>query len=81
MAEGGLCVRVRDEGAGVPVADLPLIFRRFRRGHNSTEAGAGLGLYLVDKVARRHGGRVEVTNLVAGGCEFSLWLPLEEPGP
>lgn len=81
VAEGGLCVRVRDEGAGVPVADLPLIFRRFRRGHNSTEAGAGLGLYLVDKVARRHGGRVEVTNLVAGGCEFSLWLPLEEAGP
>ena len=79
VAEGGLRVLVRDAGAGVPEADLPLIFRRFRRGHNSTETGAGLGLYLVDKVARRHGGRVGVTNLATGGCEFSLWLPLEEP--
>ena len=79
VAEGGLRVRVRDAGAGVPVEDLPLIFRRFRRGHNSTETGAGLGLYLVDKVARRHGGRAGVINLAAGGCEFSLWLPLEEP--
>ncbi len=81
VAEGGLRVRVRDAGAGVPAEDLPLIFRRFRRGHNSTETGAGLGLYLVDKVARRHGGRAGVTNLATGGCEFSLWLPLEEPNP
>ena len=81
VAEGGLRVRVRDAGAGVPEEDLPLIFRRFRRGHNSTETGAGLGLYLVDKVARRHGGRAGVTNLATGGCEFSLWLPLEEPNP
>ena len=76
-AEGGVRVRVRDAGPGVPSEDLPVIFRRFRRGHNSTETGAGLGLYLVDKVARRHGGRVGVTNLVGGGCEFSLWLPLD----
>lgn len=81
VAEGGLRIRVRDAGAGVPAEDLPLIFRRFRRGHNSTETGAGLGLYLVDKVARRHGGRAGVTNLATGGCEFSLWLPLEEPNP
>ena len=81
VAEGGLRIRVRDAGAGVPAEDLPLIFRRFRRGHNSTETGAGLGLYLVDKVARRHGGRAGVTNLATGGCEFSLWLPLEEPDP
>ncbi|HPB74693.1 MAG TPA: sensor histidine kinase [Chromatiaceae bacterium] len=81
VAEGGLRVRVRDAGAGVPEEVLPLIFRRFRRGHNSTETGAGLGLYLVDKVARRHGGRAGVTNLATGGCEFSLWLPLEEPNP
>lgn len=80
-AEGGVRVRIRDAGAGVPLEDLPLIFRRFRRGRNSTAPGAGLGLYLVDKVASRHGGRAEVTNLAGGGCEFSLWLPLEEPGP
>ena len=80
-AEGGVRVRVRDAGTGVPLEDLPLIFRRFRRGRNSTEPGAGLGLYLVDKVASRHGGRAGVTNLAAGGCEFSLWLPWEEAGP
>ena len=81
FAEGGVRVRVRDAGTGVPPEDLPLIFRRFRRGRNSTEPGAGLGLYLVDKVASRHGGRAGVINLAGGGCEFSLWLPWEEAGP
>lgn len=71
----GIAIRVQDAGAGVPAADLPVIFKRFRRGHNTAEPGAGLGLYLVDKVARRHGGAARVVNLEEGGCEFSLWLP------
>lgn len=72
----GIAIQVQDAGAGVPAADLPVIFKRFRRGHNTAEPGAGLGLYLVDKVARRHGGSARVVNLEGGGCEFSLWLPL-----
>ena len=76
----GIVIQVQDAGAGVPAADLPVIFKRFRRGHNTAEPGAGLGLYLVDKVARRHGGSVGVVNLAGGGCEFSLWLPLADPG-
>ncbi len=71
----GIAIRVQDAGAGVPAEDLPVIFKRFRRGHNTAGPGAGLGLYLVDKVARRHGGEARVMNLEGGGCEFSLWLP------
>lgn len=72
----GVTILVRDEGAGVPPHDLPFIFKRFRRGHNAGQAGAGLGLYLVEKVAHRHGGKVKVVNLSGRGCEFTFWLPM-----
>lgn len=72
----GIAIHVQDRGPGITPGDLPIIFKRFRRGQNTLEPGAGLGLYLVDKVARRHGGWVQVRNLDHGGCDFSLWLPL-----
>jgi signal transduction histidine kinase len=58
--DGEVHVGVADEGAGL---DLPIdeAVGRFVRGHNAgTRPGAGLGLALVDAVARAHGGSVQV---------------------
>jgi len=74
----GIAIHVHDSGPGILPEDLPNIFKRFHRGHNTLEPGAGLGLYLVDKVVRRHGGWVQVRNLDKRGCDFCLWLPLRE---
>lgn len=67
------CVRVRDSGPGIAQQDMPKIFDKYFRGGGSTGLpGAGLGLYLVQWIMRRHQGRVEAANHPAGGCVFTL---------
>lgn len=69
-------LRVRDQGPGVPEADLPRLFRPFFRGGNAARAdGHGLGLAIVQRVATAHGGRVDAVNIPGGGLEVSLQLP------
>jgi len=74
-------VRVRDEGAGIPKAELKRIFQRFYRipGPLATRfKGTGLGLYIVRSVAKRHGGRVWAESEGPGrGSTFVLQLPME----
>jgi two-component system sensor histidine kinase MprB len=72
---GGSGIRVRDDGAGIPEADLPHIFDRFYRGADARgRPGTGLGLAIVRQVAEQHGGSVSAAN-VDGGAEFVLDLP------
>ena len=67
------CVRVRDHGPGIAPQDMPKIFDKYFRGGTSTGLpGAGLGLYLVQWIMRRHQGRVEAANHPDGGCVFTL---------
>ena len=69
---------IRDDGPGIARSDHRRSFARFARG--TTEApGAGLGLYLVDQVARVHGGRVDLASAEQQGCTFTLVLPRLPP--
>jgi two-component system OmpR family sensor kinase len=72
---------VRDEGEGIPRAELDLIFDRFSRGTTSRRRseGAGLGLAIVKTIAQAHGGRVEVMSAPAQGSTFSIFLPATTP--
>ncbi|WP_028008528.1 sensor histidine kinase [Solimonas flava] len=74
---GGRCeLGVRDRGPGVPAAELAQLFRPFFRGRNADAAqGYGLGLAIVERVARAHGGRVEARSEPGGGLCVSLSLP------
>ncbi len=69
---------VADQGSGIPGEELPRLFDRFHRvaqtGAREIQ-GAGLGLALVDVVARRHGGRVEVKSEQGRGSCFCLVIP------
>ena len=57
------CFAVRDNGPGVPTADLPRITRRFARVESSRKTpGYGLGLSLVAAVAKLHGGQLIIRN-------------------
>ncbi len=73
-------VRVRDKGAGIPRAELKQIFKRFYRvpGPAATRVkGAGLGLYIVRSVAKRHGGRAWAESGGPGqGSTFVLEFPI-----
>lgn len=75
---GSVVIAVTDDGPGIARRDRRRIFERFERGA-SHAAGSGLGLWLVDQVARAHGGSVDVASVPGGGASFTLRLPLAPP--
>jgi signal transduction histidine kinase len=70
-------LRVCDRGPGVPEALRERIFEPFFRlpGHAEREGGVGLGLALVQQIARRHRGSVRCEPQAGGGSCFVLSLP------
>ncbi|MGH8666808.1 MAG: CHASE2 domain-containing protein [Burkholderiales bacterium] len=69
-------VSVRDQGPGISEHALPLLFERFRRLEGGADGdGAGLGLAIVEAVARKHGGGVEVESEPGRGSVFTIVLP------
>jgi signal transduction histidine kinase len=74
----GLGLEVRDEGPGFPADFLPHAFERFRRpdsGRSRDHGGAGLGLAIVQAIARAHGGAATARNQPGGGAVVALRLP------
>ncbi|MET0341409.1 MAG: ATP-binding protein, partial [Polyangiales bacterium] len=72
---------VADSGPGVPTAERPLIFERFRQGRGSAQhvGGTGLGLSIVREFITLHGGSVCVEDSPEGGASFRIDLPLAAP--
>jgi signal transduction histidine kinase len=73
-------VRVKDSGIGIPADVLPYIFELFAQADTSLErsrGGLGIGLTLVRKLVRMHGGEVQAFSEGPGrGSEFVVKLPL-----
>lgn len=78
-----IAVRVRDQGVGIPHAELKRIFKRFYRIPDAVAMrvkGTGLGLFIVRSVAKNHGGRVFAESEGTGhGSTFTLQLPAAPP--
>lgn len=71
-----LVLEVSDEGPGIPITDMPKLFNKFTRGTQVQGiAGAGLGLYLTQRIAELHGGTVTLVNTYPG-CRATLRLNL-----
>ena len=68
-----IVIRVRDNGPGIPVDELPRLFERFRKGPHSR--GSGLGLSIAQKLVRAHGGAIEVESTEGVGTTFTVTLP------
>jgi signal transduction histidine kinase len=72
-----LCLRVADEGPGLPEAELKTIFDKFTQS-SKTKTGAGgtgLGLAICHEIITAHGGQIWAENAEAGGAVFSFWIP------
>jgi signal transduction histidine kinase len=77
---GAVTFTVEDKGPGISPVDLPHLFEPFYRGVDSRaqqRKGSGLGLALVDRIARAHGGSVKASNRPDGGARFVLTIPGE----
>lgn len=75
--DGRAICTIRDHGPGVPEVEVPSLFRPLFRGSNASRAeGHGLGLAIVQRVARAHGGDVKARNAEGGGLQVELTLPL-----
>ena len=85
VKENGTTLRfeVADRGPGVPDSEKPRIFEQFVRGGtgklSAGHRGTGLGLALVQTVARLHGGAAGVEDRPGGGAVF--WFSLNQPEP
>jgi signal transduction histidine kinase len=81
--EGPLAVlSVADQGVGIPAADRPHIFERFRRGGNVAGrfAGSGLGLWGSQRIVAQHGGTIAIDSTEGKGTTVTVRLPLEVKG-
>ena len=69
-------IEVRDRGPGIPGEETERLKRPFTRLHaaRSGPAGAGLGLAIVERVARGHGGRLDLLPRAGGGLVARLTL-------
>lgn len=77
--EKSLLISVIDEGPGIPLKVLPLVFQKFYQIHvpGSHSEGIGLGLAVSKAVVELHKGNLDIKNLDKGGVIASISLPLE----
>jgi PAS domain S-box-containing protein len=76
--DGSFELVVTDTGTGVPADELPRLFERFHRvegARGRTYEGSGIGLALVQELARLHGGSVAVESEYGKGSTFRVRVP------
>jgi len=71
-----VAISVEDDGYGVPEERREGLFQRF--GGDRPGAGTGLGLYIVGRIAEKHGGTVAYAPRTPRGSAFTLTLPVSK---
>ncbi|KAF0163290.1 MAG: two-component system OmpR family osmolarity sensor histidine kinase EnvZ [Rhodocyclaceae bacterium] len=82
-APGEFSIEVSDDGPGIPAEEVERMKRPFARleAARTNAVGAGLGLAIVDRVARSHNGRLELLPRPGGGLIARLVLPAPDQPP
>jgi signal transduction histidine kinase len=70
-----ILVAVRDEGIGIPEAEMEQVFQPFFRSSNAQQInGHGIGLSLVERILRLHNGKIKVQSKEGRGTTFTVQL-------
>lgn len=67
-------ISFKDTGVGISAEDLSAIFESYR---TTKKEGTGLGLMIVQRIVREHGGEIEVESKPGAGTTFTVLLPLD----
>jgi PAS domain S-box-containing protein len=77
-------ITVQDQGRGIPIDKLDLIFDRFQQVDTSdarNKGGTGLGLAICRNIVEQHGGKIWAESTLGEGSTFYITLPLHSPFP
>jgi signal transduction histidine kinase len=74
----GVWISVTDTGGGIPQEQINRIFEPF---YTTKKKGTGLGLMIVQRIVRAHGGRIDLESHVGRGTTFRIWVPMNERKP
>jgi two-component system sensor histidine kinase KdpD len=81
-SNGAIDITVRNSGSLIPETDLNRIFERFYRATESRQIpGTGMGLAIVQQIARAHGGTATVSSSPQAGTAFTMSFPREGARP
>ena len=75
----GVCIAVRDTGAGIPPEQLGRVFQKFYQADNQKSAsakGTGLGLAIAKEIAEAHFGEIRCESTLGEGTTFTIVLPV-----
>lgn len=76
LDSGELRLRVVDHGEGIAADELEQVFKKYFRGRTAQgKPGAGLGLYMVERIVKLHRGRIRAQATPGGGATFEVRLP------
>nr|MBA2321892.1 response regulator [Deltaproteobacteria bacterium] len=73
-----VALTVRDTGVGIPDTEMPRLFERFHRVEGvraRSHEGSGIGLALVQELAKLHGGSVRAESALGVGTTFTVRIP------
>jgi signal transduction histidine kinase len=79
--EDSICIRIKDQGVGLPEDEKSKVFKKFYRiGSEDTRKtkGTGLGLYIVKQLVNIHGGTISITDNSPKGTIFSVSIPRQQ---
>lgn len=80
LAGDRIVLTIRDEGIGIPKADLPRLFEPFHRAANTGQiGGTGLGLSITKQIVDMHHGEITVESEEMHGTTFTVTLPITQP--
>ncbi len=75
-----LQISIKDNGIGVPPAEINKLFSKFFRAENAVKTdteGSGLGLYITKNIIQRHGGVIWAESTIGRGTTVYFTLPLD----